>query len=149
MELVKLLSSVPLFSGLNTDQLTRLTSISRSETFNTDDIIFKQGSTDDRVYIVTRGQVEIRFADAGGGDHAALYLGQGQIFGEMALLDKGARSASVLAIEDGTEVYSITSTALMTLCQQDTAIGFIMMRNLALDLSFKLRHKNLDPTTSI
>ena len=31
------------------------------------------------------------------------------------------------------------------LCNADKAIGYIVMRNLAVDLSFKLRHRNLDP----
>jgi CRP-like cAMP-binding protein len=101
------------------------------------------------MYLITRGQVEIRLNDGTGGNHATIYLGQGQIFGEMALLDQGSRSASVLAIEDETELYAISSDEFVSLCQQDTAIGYIMMRNMALDLSFKLRHKNLDPSASL
>jgi CRP-like cAMP-binding protein len=67
----------------------------------------------------------------------------------MALLDQGVRSASVVAIEEETELYAISADAFVNLCQQDTAIGYIMMRNMALDLSFKLRHKNLDPSASL
>ena len=67
----------------------------------------------------------------------------------MALLDQGARSASVIAIEDGTTVYGISSQDFMNLCKTDTAIGYVMMRNMALDLSFKLRHKNLDPSAGL
>lgn len=147
-QLIDILSTVELFSGLNREQLGRIAAISRPETFKTDDTIFRQGSQGDRMYLVAEGQVEIRFNDSQGGDHAVLYLGTGQLFGEMALLDRGARSASVVAVQDGTVVYSITSADFMALCEADTAIGFIMMRNLALDLSFKLRHKNLDPSTS-
>jgi CRP-like cAMP-binding protein len=147
-QLIDILSTVELFSGLNREQLGRIASISRQETFRTDDTIFRQGSQGDRLYLVAEGQVEIRFNDTRGGDHAVLYLGTGQLFGEMALLDRGARSASVIAVQDGTVVYSITSGDFMALCEADTAIGFVMMRNLALDLSFKLRHKNLDPSTS-
>jgi CRP-like cAMP-binding protein len=146
MELIKLLSAVSICSGLNAQQLARLAAISQAEVYNTDAVIFKQGAPGDKVYIVTRGQVEIRFDDAGG---TALYLGAGEIFGEMALLDKGTRSASVLAVEDGTELYAISHNDFMALCQQDTAIGFIMMRNMALDLSFKLRRNNLDPTSNL
>lgn len=147
-QLIDILSTVELFSGLNREQLGRIAAISRQETFKTDDTIFRQGSQGDRLYLVAEGQVEIRFNDSQGGDHAVLYLGTGQLFGEMALLDRGARSASVIAVQDGTVVYSIASADFMALCEADTAIGFVMMRNLVLDLSFKLRHKNLDPSTS-
>jgi CRP/FNR family cyclic AMP-dependent transcriptional regulator len=146
MELVQILKGVELFGGLNTQQLQRLVDISQPETYNTDEVIFDQGSPGDKMYIVTRGQVEIRFNDGKGGKHTAVYLGEGQIFGEMALLDHGVRSATVSAIEDGTTVYGISSENFEALCQQDTAIGYVMMRNMALDLSFKLRHKNLDPS---
>jgi CRP-like cAMP-binding protein len=149
MELVNILRGVDLFHGLNIDQLQRLVSISQSEVHNTDDVIFSQGSAGDKMYIVTKGQVEIRFDDNKGGSQTGLYLGEGQIFGEMALLDQGARSASVIAIEDGTTLYSISSQDFMNLCKTDTAIGYVMMRNMALDLSFKLRHKNLDPSAGL
>lgn len=149
MELVNILRGVDLFHGLTTDQLQRLVSISHSEVHNTDDVIFSQGSPGDKMYVVTRGQVEIRFDDNKGGSQTELYLGEGQIFGEMALLDQGTRSASVIAIEDGTTVYGISSQDFMNLCKADTAIGYVMMRNMALDLSFKLRRKNLDPSTGL
>lgn len=149
MELVNILRGVELFHGLDTTQLQRLADISQSETFNIDAVIFSQGSPGDKIYILTKGQVEIRFDDNKGGGHAGLYLGAGQIFGEMALLDQGGRSASVVAIEDGTTVYGISSADFHTLCQTDTAIGYVMMRNMALDLSFKLRHKNLDPSAGL
>jgi CRP/FNR family transcriptional regulator, cyclic AMP receptor protein len=149
MELVSMLRGVELFHGLDTNQLSRLANISQSETFNTDDVIFNQGGSGDKMYIVTKGQVEIRFDDHKGHSQTGLYLGQGQIFGEMALLDQGVRSASVLAIEDGTTVYGISSQDFLDLCKADTAIGYIMMRNMALDLSFKLRHQNLDPSAGL
>lgn len=149
MELVNVLASVPLCSGLSPTQLASLAAISQRETYNTDAVIFSQNHAGDKMYIITHGQVEIRLDNGSGGKHTTLYLGQGQIFGEMALLDQGPRSASVLAVEDETEVYAITAGEFLALCQQDTAIGFIVMRNMALDLSFKLRHKNLDPSASL
>ena len=149
MELVQILRGVGLFQGLTADQLKRLASISQRELYEADALIFSQGSVGDKMYIVADGQVEIRFDDPEGGDHTALYLGSGQIFGEMALLDQGSRSASVLAVQSDTEVYAISSQDFLALCSADTPIGYIMMRNMALDLSFKLRHKNLNPSAGL
>ena len=39
----------------------------------------------------------------------------------------------------------IDRDAFTRLCNEDKAIGYIVMRNMAVDLSFKLRHRNLDP----
>lgn len=149
MELVQILRGVELFRGLNAEQLQRLVSIGHPETYAADDVIFSQGNAGDKMYILTKGQVEIRADGHKGRNAAMIYLGEGQIFGEMALLDHGARSASVIAIEDETTAYAITSADFDELCATDTAIGYIMMRNMALDLSFKLRHKNLDPSAGL
>jgi CRP-like cAMP-binding protein len=148
MQLTKLMKHIDLFRGLDEPQLERLASISQEENYALDETIFSQGSAGDKMYIISQGQVEIQVRDTGGAVHSVLYLGQGQVFGEMALLDRGQRSASVLAAQDGTVVYSVGSATFNDLCAADTAIGFIMMRNLALDLSFKLRHANSAPSTS-
>lgn len=149
MELVQVLAGVALCSGLSPSQLASLAAISHREVYNTDAVIFNQNDAGDKMYLITRGQVEIRLNDASGGNYTTIYLGQGQIFGEMALLDQGARSATVLAIEEETELYAINAKEFVNLCQADTAIGYIIMRNMALDLSFKLRHQNLDPSASL
>ena len=149
MELVQVLAGVALCSGLSPSQLASLAAISTREEYNTDAVIFNQNDPGEKMYLITRGQVEVRLNSQVGGHFATIYLGQGQIFGEMALLDQGSRSATVLAIEELTELYAISADAFLSLCQQDTAIGYIIMRNMALDLSFKLRHKNLDPSASL
>jgi CRP-like cAMP-binding protein len=73
-----------------------------------------------------------------------VYLGTGQVVGEMGLIDAGRRSAAAIAIEEGTTVYCIPGAALTALCERDTAVGYILMRNIAQDLSFKLRHQDSD-----
>jgi CRP-like cAMP-binding protein len=141
MELIPILKQVELFRGLDADQLERVVAISKKETYSADDVIFAQGSRGSHMYIIAAGEVEVRVDDPNGG-HTAIFLGAGQIFGEMALLDQGERSASVIATRNNTVVYSIASADMLSLCQANTALGFAIMRNMAIDLSFKLRHQN-------
>ena len=61
----------------------------------------------------------------------------------MALIDQGPRSATVRAIVEPTKVQVIKREAFEKLCMENNRIGYIVMRNLAADLSFKLRHHNL------
>jgi CRP-like cAMP-binding protein len=61
----------------------------------------------------------------------------------MALVDQGPRSASVRATSKPTVVQAIQRADLEALCQDETRIGYVIMRNLAADLSFKMRHRNL------
>ena len=72
-----------------------------------------------------------------------VHLGKGQIFGEVALVDRGLRSATVNTVADGTVLYAISRDDFIELCDEDTRIGYVIMRNIAADLSFKLRHYNL------
>ncbi|MBI5668718.1 MAG: cyclic nucleotide-binding domain-containing protein [Chloroflexi bacterium] len=148
MELVEILKGVELCRGLDAQQLGRLAAISHREEYNADQPIFDQGTHGEKMYVITRGEVEIRIKDGKGGKPISLYLGQGQIFGEMALLDQSDRSASVIACQNNTVVYSISSDDFLNLCTSDTALGYIMMRNMAMDLSFKLRHRNLDASSA-
>ena len=143
-ELLRTMKSIELFQGLNESQLDRLAAISRRETFNEGDIILQQDAPGDRMYIIARGQVEISVLDVKGKLRLALYLGQGQVFGEVALLDYGSRSATVTADEDDTVVFSVARDSFDNLCMSDHLLGYLVMRNLALDLSFKLRHRNTD-----
>jgi CRP/FNR family transcriptional regulator, cyclic AMP receptor protein len=138
----RLLKQVNLFRDLTKQQLAQVARITRLETFDQDTTVFEQGDPGNKMYIVRRGQVEIQVKDVVGRLHSVLILGEGQVFGEMALLDQGTRSASVAAVQPGAEVVSIDGADFTALCQADTAIGYIMMRNIALDLSFKIRHQN-------
>ena len=73
-----------------------------------------------------------------------VYLGAGQVVGEMTLVDSGRRSASVISAEEGTIVYSIPNDVFSRLCETDTGIGYMIMRNIAQDMSFKLRHHDYE-----
>lgn len=145
MALLDLMRAVSVFNGLTQEQLQRLIDISQEEIYNDDDVIFQQDSEGEKLYLIREGQVEIRLRRRPQEpERSQVFLGRGQVFGEMALLDLGKRSATVKCSRDRTVLHAITREAFTTLCSTDTAIGYIVMRNLALDLSFKLRHRNLD-----
>jgi CRP-like cAMP-binding protein len=138
----QLLRYVSLFRGLTDEQLGRIARITHAETYGAEAVIFEQGAEGGKMYVVSNGQVEIQVKGSSGAVTSVLILGQGQVFGEMALVDQGTRSASVVALQDGTQVYAIAGAEFSALCSEDTAIGYIMMRNIAQDLSFKIRHQN-------
>jgi CRP/FNR family transcriptional regulator, cyclic AMP receptor protein len=147
MELIPLLKQVELFQGLTAAQLEKIVAIGTHRSIPEEAVIFQQGSAGDALYVIVNGQVEIRFDQPEGGSRAGLYMGAGQLVGEMALLDHGPRSATVAAVGGEAAFIRIGSADFMQLCQQDTAIGFTLMRNLAMDLSFKLRQRNYRPSS--
>ncbi|MBI5928368.1 MAG: cyclic nucleotide-binding domain-containing protein [Chloroflexi bacterium] len=139
-----LYKAVELFDGLTTDQIEALITISQQEVYHEDQTIFAQDDEGDRMYIIRSGQVEVSVQkNIHTPAETKIFLGQGQIFGEIALIDYGRRSATVKAMADKTVVDTIHRENFNKLCQSNTAIGFVVMRNLAIDLSYKLRHQNL------
>jgi CRP-like cAMP-binding protein len=143
-DLLSLMRHNTLFRGLSDSQLERLAQIMRREQYHKGQAILEQDSAGDSMYVIASGQVGVRMHDARGAARTALYLGAGQLFGEVALLDRGARSATIVATQDDTVVYALPRDSFEQLCSADNALGYLMMRNLALDLAFKLRHQNLD-----
>jgi CRP-like cAMP-binding protein len=145
MAALDLWKSVGLFTGLTDEQLQRLIDISQEEIYDDGAVIFQQGSEGDKLYFIHDGQVEILIRKRPQEpERSQVFLGRGQIFGEMALIDFGKRSATVRCSRDHTVLRVISQDTFNDLCSSDTAIGYVVMRNLAMDLSFKLRHRNLD-----
>jgi CRP/FNR family cyclic AMP-dependent transcriptional regulator len=58
-------------------------------------VIFEAGSTGEEMFGVVEGKVELRLADG-----RAVVIGPDETFGEMALVDKSARSATATVLED-------------------------------------------------
>lgn len=143
-ELVELLKGVELFAGLTQEQLERLARISRLVEVRDGETIFSQGEAGHTLYIIREGQVEVILEDPQAGGQTAVYLGRGQIFGEMALIDYGERSATIRCASRKAVLVVIEREAFERLCAENTAIGYVVMRNMASDLSFKLRHRNLE-----
>lgn len=120
-------------------------SISASEDYKamyrTDDVIFTQGDSRDHVYIIEHGAVELSLTDKD--DKLPLAtLGAGEIFGEMALMGPGTRTATAIAIED-TEVFVIPRDLIAgRLHGIDPLIGLLM--SLLIDRYRKTRHQSVE-----
>lgn len=142
MSIANLLKRVQLFANLEPDELEQLAAICQEKTVGSGELIISQNTTGKEMYIVAQGSAEVYIqglTDA----RSLVVLGKGQVIGEMALIDQGYRSASVRATREGASLYVIESEAFYKLCNENNHIGFIVMRNLAIDIAFKLRHRNL------
>jgi len=148
MEVVTMLKQVDLFRGLDNSQLELVGQITVQEDFNDGDVIFEQGDHAGKMYIVSEGQVEIIVEHSDGQQNPVVFLGTGQIIGEMTLVDEGKRSATVKASGEMTRLYSILNTKFVELCRSNTDIGYMIMRNIAQDMSFKLRHRGFEAKDS-
>src|SRR5215207_8686161 len=132
-EIIEVIHQIEVFHGLSTLQLQQVAGMIRQESYNSGDVIIQQDDASDSMYMIGQGQVEVRKRDARGEQRTALFLGEGQVFGELALLDQGLRTATVVADENPTVLYKLTRQAFEALCHDDSVLGYLMMRNIALD----------------
>jgi CPA1 family monovalent cation:H+ antiporter len=89
---IELLRGVPLFSSLDDALLTRLSGEFFEKTFSPGDTIAAAGEAGRTFVVIDSGEVSVWV-----NDREVRRLGPGQAFGEMALIDKSARSATVKA----------------------------------------------------
>ena len=142
MDIKELLRSVELFDGLTDDDLEDVAAICAQRTFKEGEILAKEGEAGSELFIIGEGLVEVTVGGRSS-PRVVVSLGTGQLIGEMSLVDRGPRSATVCAVYNPTVVQTIQHDAFQDLCQRNTRIGYIVMSNLAADLSFKLRHRHL------
>src|SRR5262245_41972751 len=91
------LTRLPLLADLTPAELYDLTSIHVEQSYPAVTLIFEEGSLDDAFYIITSGKVEITKHVRG---HGQVVIGEiSDFFGEMALLERRPRSATVRALE--------------------------------------------------
>ena len=96
----RLLTEVPIFSLL--DEKERATLAERVETvqFAAGTVLFNRGDPGDSLYVVRSGAVELFFKNDTGERIVLATVTPGHFFGEISLLDGGARTASAVAIQN-------------------------------------------------
>jgi len=102
-----LLRSVPMFSLLPGDQLLLLTEALLRKPYPKNSTVVAAGDPADALYIVISGRLKVMMNDKEGREVILAFLNQGDVFGEMGLIDQAPRSATVVAIES-CELLTIT-----------------------------------------
>jgi type IV pilus assembly protein PilB len=98
--MISSLSDVPLFAGLSPADCARLEQGMQRCDFVPQSVIVREGGTGDAAFLILAGRVAVRRKDPESGVEFVLSeLGPGQMFGEIALLTKKPRTASVVALE--------------------------------------------------
>ncbi len=96
----RILGTVPMFSGLDAASIDNLLAFTFRRTFQPGEVIVEEGRTGNGLYVILSGRVEVVKGLGGAKPHRAAVLGQGEPFGEMALLGDWKRSASIRALEE-------------------------------------------------
>lgn len=133
--IINLLRSLPIFSGLGEGELRKIARLFTQKLFRAGEVVFRQAANSDEAYVVMRGQLDVFLTDEG---PAVATLTSGQIFGEQAFLDGGARDALVRASQ-ASILLVIQRSSFNDLIQREPHLGMVVLRNIAVELSRKLR----------
>jgi signal transduction histidine kinase len=131
------LESIALFRSLNREELQALRFITQERRLAPNQEIFREGDPGDGVYFVKNGIVEIFSLVGNGKRHVFSRLGDGEIFGEMAVIEHRPRSATATAV-DAAEVYFIPRGEMLSLIERSPMLAF----NLLQQISHRLREFN-------
>ena len=118
MDSTALLRSIPLFEGLEEDDLIALSAALEPRSFRAGSMIFAQGDVGSAMYIIESGDVNIHLPGEKSHRISLKDIARGEYFGELSLFDDLPRSASALA----------TSNAVLLELQRETLENYLDRR---------------------
>lgn len=112
-----LLSDVPLFAGLDRSDLARVARLVDIVDVEAGRTLIHQGSLRREFFVLVDGQVVVEVDDV-----PVACLGPGDFFGELAILDMGARTATVRTATEG-QVLVVSAQAFRTLMSDEPLVA--------------------------
>jgi MFS superfamily sulfate permease-like transporter len=105
------------------------------------DVVFRQGDESDALYVIASGSASVWLRDPASGERRLVTFSQGTFFGEMALLDRERRSATVAA-DDGLVCYVLERAGFEQLALSHPHAVLSLLLNMGRELSLRMRRAN-------
>ena len=121
-----LLIDLPLFASLNPDERDLLARAVDIRILNPGEAIFKAGDPGQAMFVVSKGRMEISITDRAGQKIVLTECLKGDVFGELAMLDMGPRTATATALED-TELLELDRGDLLLMVRQRPEVALHML----------------------
>jgi voltage-gated potassium channel len=111
-----MVARVPLFSALDASEIAEIMQYLRAQTVPTNTLIVRRGEAAQSMYFIAAGEVVIEHPNG------PVHMGEGQFFGEIAVLRKTRRTATVRAVQP-TKLLVLDSGDLHTLMERNPEVG--------------------------
>jgi transcriptional regulator, Crp/Fnr family len=98
-EFAVILKMNPMFAELDAAELQRISGLCHTRQLAAGEVLFQKGDDGDALFGVRRGQIRIETGASGGARLTLNFLGPGDLFGEVAVLDGQSRTADATAGE--------------------------------------------------
>ena len=122
---IEVLKRVPLFADLNRREVRQVARLFKERRFSEGETVAREGSGGAAFFLIDSGEATVSIRGRRRGT-----LGPGEYFGEIALIDGGARSATVTASSE-LVCWGLTFWDFRPLVQENAAIGWKLLQSLA------------------
>ena len=140
------LSTHAFFKGLNEDFLKFMSEFATEKHLNKGEVLFQQGKTADKFYLVRKGQVSVQIPALVGPTLELQVLGDNQILGWSWLIPPYRWNFHARAVEE-TELLEFDGKAILERCEQDPKFGYELFKRFTALMSERLdaaRQKMMD-----
>ena len=120
----------PFFARLSDEESEFIKSFSREKKYLPGDVIVREKTLTDTFCIIKKGSVEVTKKYMDSEEMVLAVMGDGDFFGEMALLDQGSRSATVKALTR-TTIFEISRKSFEELLLKKPDLAYAILRELA------------------
>jgi len=125
--IVELLARTALFGALDQQDRTDIAGRMRRVQFEPDQMIFSRGDPGRDIYLVIEGRIRLSVLSSDGRELSFDHAGPGHVFGEIATLDGGERTAGATAISR-VQAMSLPQKALMDLIENNPKVAAAAIR---------------------
>jgi CRP-like cAMP-binding protein len=131
-----------IFNGLTDSELSSIGELAKKEEYGEGIRIFEEESQATDLYLVLKGQIEIRMrADKGLEQLSIETVGQGDIFGWSSVTEPYTLTAAAWTVENS-ELLVLNGKVLRDLFKMNNHIGYMIMMEVASVISSRLRNLN-------
>jgi signal-transduction protein with cAMP-binding, CBS, and nucleotidyltransferase domain len=138
MEITEVTKRSDIFQGLSEGELSQLAQVCRMVTFPAGKTICSEGECGSEIFVLAEGKASVLASRTGSRKSKIGSIGQGEIFGEMSIIEDLPRNAD-LVTDEKSKLVVIDKFELENLMNKNNHLGKIVMKNMAKGLSKKLR----------
>ena len=132
------IEAIDLFRELEPELREALLACLQERSFHPNEVVFRHGETGDELFIVRRGKVRVVTPSEAGRSHHLATFARGDFFGDMAFVDRSARSADAFAVED-TDLYVLSRARFNEAVYRQPILGIRLFARIARTLASRLR----------
>jgi CRP/FNR family transcriptional regulator, cyclic AMP receptor protein len=150
MEAARILAQVPIFDGLVEEDLRMISALAHYRKFPGQAMVVCEGEAGDSIYVILEGSIKVVLGSASGREVILDIMGEGEFFGELAVLDRQPRSASIITLKSS-RFMVVPGSELRACIQSHPEIALRMLAGLSIRvrrLSQSVRGLALDPVYS-